>query len=187
MDNMENPVYKERRTKMEKFYTKNGLIAYKTTTAEIQSIGGLGICDECGQFHPEGGFLVPVLNHWQCEACFNECKDRLQKYPEDMLYEARRAEYYEARIPVTAREEQETEQEPAHTEEILPCRMCGEAARIDTAELFDGTCIVQVRCSGGHRIDSSSDSIMVRDDNMKRAEKEAIRLWNEQNSHPAEK
>lgn len=92
---------------MEKFYTKNGLIAYKTTLLEIVSIGGLGICDECGTAHPEGGYLVPVLNHWQCESCFNECKDRLQKYPEDMPYEANRAEYYEARIPCTMRKEPE--------------------------------------------------------------------------------
>lgn len=90
---------------MEKFYTKNGLIAYKTTTAEIQSIGGLGICDECGTYQPDGGYLVPVLNHWQCEKCFNESKDRLRKYPEDMPFEARYAHYYEARIPCTMRED----------------------------------------------------------------------------------
>ncbi len=86
---------------MKKFKLKCGLIAYKTTTEEIQSIGGLGICDECGQYHPEGGFLVPVLNHWQCEKCFNEWKGYAKYYPEDAPYEAKRAAYYEAMIPYT--------------------------------------------------------------------------------------
>ena len=90
---------------MEKFHLKNGLIVYKTTTAEIQSIGGLGICDECGQFHPEGGYLVPVLNHWQCKECFEDWKSRAKYYPEDAPYEARRAAYYERVIPFTERKE----------------------------------------------------------------------------------
>lgn len=88
---------------MEKFHLKNGLIVYKTTTAEIQSIGGLGICDECGHFQPDGGYLVPVLNHWQCEECFNDWKSRARYYPEDAPIEARRAKYYETLIPCTTK------------------------------------------------------------------------------------
>lgn len=91
---------------MLKFHIKCGLIAYKTSTAEIQSIGGLGICDECGKFHPEGGFLVPVLNHWQCKECFDDWKSRAVNYSEDAPYEAKRAAYYEAVIPFTVAEEQ---------------------------------------------------------------------------------
>ena len=90
---------------MKKFHTKSGLIAYKTTTEEIMRIGGLGICDECGVFHPEGGFLVPVLNHWQCKECFEDWESRAKNYPEDAPYEARRAAYYEVLIPCTEEED----------------------------------------------------------------------------------
>lgn len=90
---------------MEKFYTKSGYIAYKTTFLEITRIGGLGICDECGTVHLEGGYLVPVLNHWQCEECFNDWQSRATYYPEDAPFEARTAKYYEAMIPCTERKE----------------------------------------------------------------------------------
>ena len=93
---------------MEKFYTKNGLIAYKTTVSEIYSIGGFGICDECGAHPPEVGYLVPVLNHWQCEECFKDWSDRAKYYPEDAPYEAKRATYYEARIPFTEKRKGES-------------------------------------------------------------------------------
>lgn len=86
---------------MKKILTKNGLIAYKTTLPEIQSIGGLGICDECGSFHPEGGYLIPVLNHWQCQKCFNDWKEHAKYYPEDAEFEAKTAKYYETKIPLT--------------------------------------------------------------------------------------
>lgn len=79
----------------------NGLIYYKTTTLEIRSIGGLGICDECGQFHPEGGYLVPVLNHWQCKSCFEDWRSRCRHYPEDDEYEEQVCRMYEKRIPCT--------------------------------------------------------------------------------------
>lgn len=86
---------------MRKMKTKNGLLVYKTTTAEIASIGGMGICDECGKPSLEGGYLIPVMNHWMCHACFDEWKDRAKYYPEDEPIEARNARYYEARIPIT--------------------------------------------------------------------------------------
>lgn len=50
---------------MKALRTKRGLIAYHTTAAETTLIGGMGICDECGKASPDG-YLVPVLNHWQC-------------------------------------------------------------------------------------------------------------------------
>lgn len=43
-----------------------GWTYYKTTFAEILAYGGWGICDMCGTVHTEGGYLVPVLNHWLC-------------------------------------------------------------------------------------------------------------------------
>lgn len=86
---------------MKKMHTKSGLIAYKTTTEEIQRIGGIGICDECGKASFEGGYLIPVLNHWQCPDCFDEWQQRAKYYPEDEPIEARNASYYEAMIPTT--------------------------------------------------------------------------------------
>ncbi len=86
---------------MKKLRSPAGLIAYKTTTEEIYSIGGLGICDDCGTFRADGGYLVPVLNHWMCEECFNDWSGRAKFYPEDAKFELKTAEYYEARIPIT--------------------------------------------------------------------------------------
>ena len=99
---------------MRKFKTKNGYIAYKTTTAEIMITGGRGICDECGTFHPEGGYLVPVLNHWQCEECFNDFQEKIGYYPEDIPFERSRAAYYEKMIPLTEGEEQSDEDRVIH-------------------------------------------------------------------------
>lgn len=79
----------------------NGLIYYKTTTTEIRSIGGRCICDECGKFQPDGGFLVPVLNHWQCKSCFDDWKSCCRHYPEDDDYEEVVCRMYEKRIPCT--------------------------------------------------------------------------------------
>ncbi len=86
---------------MKQMRTKAGLIVYKTTMAEITLIGGMGICDECGKPSLDGGYLVPVLNHWQCEDCFKEWADSAKHYPEDDHIERRNAEYYEAMIPLT--------------------------------------------------------------------------------------
>lgn len=80
---------------MRKMLTKAGLIAYHTTAAEITLIGGFGICDECGK-HSHEGYLVPVLNHWQCPKCFNDWKDRARYYPEDAPFERHTAAYYES-------------------------------------------------------------------------------------------
>lgn len=85
---------------MRKMLMKAGLIAYHTTAAEITLIGGFGICDECGK-HSHDGYLVPVLNHWQCPKCFNDWKDRARYYPEDAPFERHTAAYYESRIPLT--------------------------------------------------------------------------------------
>lgn len=85
---------------MKKIRTKRGLIAYHTTAAETTLIGGMGICDECGAAPPDG-YLVPVLNHWQCPDCFRDWAGRAKYYPEDAPFERRNARYYESRIPLT--------------------------------------------------------------------------------------
>ena len=86
---------------MKRIRTKAGLIAYETTTSELALIGSAGICDECGELSLQGGYLVPVLNHWQCEKCFKDWSERAIRYPEDDYIEKKRAKYYETMIPVT--------------------------------------------------------------------------------------
>lgn len=85
---------------MKKLTLPCGLIAYRTSGEEVLSWGGLCICDECGEFHPEGGYLVPVLNHWQCTDCFKDWSSRAKHYPEDEDFERRVASYYEGILPV---------------------------------------------------------------------------------------
>ena len=84
---------------MKKVITKGGLIAYKTTSQELQLIGGLGICDECNTA-PGSGYLVPVLNHWMCDKCYEDWQRRAKRYPEDDPIEQKNARYYEAMIPL---------------------------------------------------------------------------------------
>ncbi len=79
-----------------------GWTFYKTTLEEILSFGGLGICDDCGEFHPEGGFLVPVLNHWMCQKCFDEWKSRAKFYSSDLDFEQSYIKLYESHIAVTS-------------------------------------------------------------------------------------
>ena len=56
---------------MKKFKLENGLTYYETPLTDLFRIGGAGICDHCGEFHTNG-YLIPVLNHWICKACFDE-------------------------------------------------------------------------------------------------------------------
>lgn len=85
---------------MKRLTTEKGHIAYKTSLAEVLSWGGLGICDSCNEFHPEGGYVVPVLNWWMCEKCFKEWITRAIHYPEDDQYERQVASYYEKILKV---------------------------------------------------------------------------------------
>ncbi len=84
---------------MIKTTTKNGLIAYECTAVETVLLGGCGICDDCGNYAPTG-YLVPVLNHYQCPECFAEFNLRAKRYPEDAHIEARTAAYFEDLIPL---------------------------------------------------------------------------------------
>ena len=85
---------------MKKFTLENGLTYYTVSLAELFLIGGAGICDHCGTFH-ETGYLIPVLNHWICEECFNEWKAYANHYIDDDEYEQRAIEYYESKIPLS--------------------------------------------------------------------------------------
>lgn len=84
---------------MIKFFTPVGWVAYQTTDYETHLFGGAGICDECGT-HVPVGYLVPVLNHWQCPKCFAEWMMSSKFYPSDVDFEKSYIDYYEKIIPV---------------------------------------------------------------------------------------
>lgn len=71
---------------MRKFITRQGYVAYACTALETTYLGGFGVCDDCGKSAPNG-FLVPVLNHYMCPACFEEWQARARFYPEDSPFE----------------------------------------------------------------------------------------------------
>ena len=85
---------------MKKITTPTGYIAYEATKEEIQLLGGYGICDECSK-NTEKGYLVPVLNHYQCPECFESWSKTARYYPEDIPIQDRRAAYYERMVPLT--------------------------------------------------------------------------------------
>jgi len=84
---------------MEKIKIPNGLFAYRATAEDTFKIGGFGTCDDCGQFAAKG-YLVPVLNHYQCPRCFHEFKSFAKNYPEDLSFQKRTMEYFESKIPL---------------------------------------------------------------------------------------
>ena len=84
---------------MEKFKMDCGLIAYRAAAEDTCELGGAGICDECGEFAAKG-FLIPVLNHYQCESCFQAFQEFATYYPEDAEIEQRNEVYFEERIPI---------------------------------------------------------------------------------------
>jgi hypothetical protein len=84
---------------MKKIKTEIGHTAYETTVTELILIGGFGICDECNEFAPKG-YLVPVLNHYQCPKCFENWSKRAKFYSEDVEFERRTEFYYESKMPM---------------------------------------------------------------------------------------
>lgn len=93
-------IFNYEENEIKKFTTRAGHVAYKTTLQETFTWGGLGICDDCGTLHREGGYLVPVLNHWMCEECFTDWQKRAKHYAEDDEYEKQVAARYERILPV---------------------------------------------------------------------------------------
>ena len=84
---------------MIKFKNRVGWTVYKITADECYSFGGMSICDDCGKFQPEGGYLVPVLNHFMCSDCFNDWNSRCKFYPSDIDFENSIIMYYENILP----------------------------------------------------------------------------------------
>ncbi len=76
-----------------------GLTYYTATASETMLLGGSGICDDCGQPAAKG-YLVPVLNHYQCKECFEGFRMRAKYYPEDEPIEQKNCRYYEQMIPM---------------------------------------------------------------------------------------
>lgn len=90
---------------MIKFKAKSGHLAYRSNAVETLLLGGMGICDDCGELATEG-FLVPVLNHYMCPECFHNWENRGTFYSEDIPYEQHTAACFESRIPLEGDETQ---------------------------------------------------------------------------------
>jgi len=85
---------------MKKIKTAVGYTAYETTAIETTKLGGIGVCDECNKF-AASGYLVPVLNHYQCPKCFDSWNKRAKYYQEDIEFETQTESYFESKIPLT--------------------------------------------------------------------------------------
>lgn len=87
---------------MIKTVTPSGYLAYKVTKKEIEEhLQSFVICDDCN-CDAASGYLVPVLNWFLCESCFEDwAKRNTEYYPEDVDMEAMFAVFYEQCIPIT--------------------------------------------------------------------------------------
>lgn len=84
---------------MKRINTEKGFIVYRALAEETARLGGCGVCDHCNEF-ALSGYLIPVLNHYLCEKCFDEWIKRSTYYPEDVEIEKGAAKCYENLIPV---------------------------------------------------------------------------------------
>lgn len=64
---------------MHKIKSKCGYTVYETTAFEVMRLGGIGVCDECNTASLNG-YLVPVLNHYMCPSCYEECSKQYTRY-----------------------------------------------------------------------------------------------------------
>ena len=85
---------------MIKLRTKQGYTAYTCALIELFAIGGFGVCDSCSRITRTSGYLIPVLNRYYCQTCFEDWLNRAEYYPEDIPFERATAAYYESKIPV---------------------------------------------------------------------------------------
>lgn len=67
---------------------KKGFKVLKMSLAEVNNIGGIGICDFCNSASQEG-YYIAVLNMWYCPKCYQEWYLRAKYYPEDAEIEDR--------------------------------------------------------------------------------------------------
>lgn len=85
---------------MKKNKLNNGYTYYKCETHEIvDNLNENGFCDSCNSLIFDG-YLIPVLNSYYCENCFNEWSKDSKYYAEDIPYELLKIQHYEKLIPV---------------------------------------------------------------------------------------
>ena len=75
-----------------KFINEKGFTVYEMTGVETMEFGGYGICDYCNGAALKG-YLIPVLNHYYCEKCYNKWNERAEYYEEDRPFEKRKIEF----------------------------------------------------------------------------------------------
>lgn len=70
---------------------EKGFKVIEVSFSEIQSWGGLGICDKCNTFiTPQ--YFVAALNWCLCETCYKDFTERQTPYLEDKWYEDKKFE-----------------------------------------------------------------------------------------------
>lgn len=63
------------------------------SNTEIVKLGGLGICDSCGE--PDShGYYIAVLNRWYCPKCYERWHKGAVYYPEDKPIEEKNFKVY---------------------------------------------------------------------------------------------
>ena len=79
---------------MKETKTKKGHIVFEVQAEETFKLGGLGICDECYDIVYGTGYLVPVLNNFQCPNCHKEWIGFANYYEEDKEFEEKMANFF---------------------------------------------------------------------------------------------
>lgn len=63
------------------------------SNTEIVKLGGLGICDSCGEPDTHG-YYIAVLNRWYCPKCYEDWYKHAINYPEDRHIEDKNFKVY---------------------------------------------------------------------------------------------
>lgn len=75
--------------------SEKGFKLIETSRLEIVELGGLGICDSCGNT-AETGVYIAVLNSWYCKECFEKWHKRAKHYAQDSRIEERNFNVYKS-------------------------------------------------------------------------------------------
>ncbi|WP_418360124.1 hypothetical protein [Sphingobacterium detergens] len=73
--------------------TEKGFLFLPMKGSDTAKFGGIGVCDFCANYAAEGK-LIPALNCYYCNDCFERWNRDASYYPEDSNYENRKAQYY---------------------------------------------------------------------------------------------
>ncbi len=77
-----------------KFINEKGFTVYEITGIVKIKFGGYRVCDSCNKAAVKG-YLIPVLNGYLCEECYNRWIERAKYYEEYRKYEERKIRYYD--------------------------------------------------------------------------------------------